>query len=162
MENGSIWGHGAYLGPDFSAQYLHNLVGDAEITEARNLDAFRPAALTGPQRKQAGEEIRRELKQNRYEPSTKTLPLTDAEVASFRRQLGYWADYFAHPRGNRGLPENYITDSNKLRDLTAFFAWTAWASVANRPGKPYSYTNNFRTILLPETRRPVRRFCGAR
>ena len=23
MENGSIWGHGAYLGPDFSAQYLH-------------------------------------------------------------------------------------------------------------------------------------------
>lgn len=25
MENGSIWGHGAYLGPDFSAQYLHTL-----------------------------------------------------------------------------------------------------------------------------------------
>ena len=25
MNNGSIWGHGAYLGPDFSAQYLHNL-----------------------------------------------------------------------------------------------------------------------------------------
>src|SRR5512145_862837 len=25
MENGSIWGHGAYLGPDFSAEYLHTL-----------------------------------------------------------------------------------------------------------------------------------------
>src|SRR6187549_2499513 len=25
MENGSIWGHGAYLGPDFSAEYLHRL-----------------------------------------------------------------------------------------------------------------------------------------
>ena len=25
MDNGSIWGHGAYMGPDFSAQYLHNL-----------------------------------------------------------------------------------------------------------------------------------------
>src|SRR4029077_4754318 len=24
MANGTIWGHGAYLGPDFSAQYLHN------------------------------------------------------------------------------------------------------------------------------------------
>ena len=23
MENGTIWGHGAYLGPDFSAAYLH-------------------------------------------------------------------------------------------------------------------------------------------
>jgi nitric oxide reductase subunit B len=31
----------------------------------------------------------------------------------------------------------------ELRQLTAFFAWTAWASVANRPGRPYSYTNNF-------------------
>src|SRR5215472_9060876 len=25
MENGSIWGHGAYLGPDFSAEYLHTM-----------------------------------------------------------------------------------------------------------------------------------------
>lgn len=25
MQNGSIWGHGSYLGPDFSAQYLHEL-----------------------------------------------------------------------------------------------------------------------------------------
>ena len=28
MDNGSIWGHGAYLGPDFSATYLHNLSVD--------------------------------------------------------------------------------------------------------------------------------------
>jgi len=25
MQNGSIWGHGSYLGPNFSAQYLHEL-----------------------------------------------------------------------------------------------------------------------------------------
>ncbi|MEJ2560900.1 MAG: nitric-oxide reductase large subunit, partial [Anaerolineae bacterium] len=29
MENGTIWGHGAYLGPDFSAEYLHAQVTDA-------------------------------------------------------------------------------------------------------------------------------------
>jgi nitric oxide reductase subunit B len=28
MDNGSIWGHGAYLGPDFSAAYLHYLGED--------------------------------------------------------------------------------------------------------------------------------------
>src|SRR5512139_2678454 len=28
MENGTIWGHGAYLGPDFSAEYLHVLAID--------------------------------------------------------------------------------------------------------------------------------------
>ena len=35
MENGTIWGHGAYVGPDFSAQYLHDLALDARETIAR-------------------------------------------------------------------------------------------------------------------------------
>ena len=38
---------------------------------------------------------------------------------------------------------NHIGNSEEIRQLTAFFAWTAWASVARRPGKSYSYTNNF-------------------
>ena len=28
MENGSVWGHGGYLGPDFSAEYLHALAAE--------------------------------------------------------------------------------------------------------------------------------------
>ena len=31
----------------------------------------------------------------------------------------------------------------QLRQLTAFFAWTAWAASTNRPGHNYSYTNNW-------------------
>ncbi len=37
MENGTIWGHGAYLGPDFSAEYLHTLTEDAQETIANQL-----------------------------------------------------------------------------------------------------------------------------
>ena len=29
MEHGTLWGHGAYLGPDYSAEYLHRL---SEVT----------------------------------------------------------------------------------------------------------------------------------
>ena len=42
-----------------------------------------------------------------------------------------------------GCCTSMIQDPKELQQLTAFFAWTAWASVANRPGKSYSYTNNF-------------------
>ena len=35
MQNGSIWGHGSYLGPDFSAQYLHELSLDTGQAIAR-------------------------------------------------------------------------------------------------------------------------------
>ncbi len=44
---------------------------------------------------------------------------------------------------NGGLKANFIADPEELRKLTTFFAWTAWASVANRPGTGHSYTNNF-------------------
>jgi len=33
--------------------------------------------------------------------------------------------------------------SGALRQLTAFFAWTAWAGSTERPGKSYTYTNNW-------------------
>jgi nitric oxide reductase subunit B len=36
-----------------------------------------------------------------------------------------------------------ISDERELRQLTAFFAWTAWVSVAQRPETSHSYTNNF-------------------
>ena len=71
------------------------------------------------------------------------MTFIDAEKASFQKQLTVWTDYFKHPISNSGLPDNYIHDPEEIRQLTAFFAWTAWASVANRPDKPYSYTNNF-------------------
>ncbi len=143
MENGTIWGHGAYLGPDFSAEYLHTLAADArEMLErqryqrsVQRLDAAQRSAITA--------EIQALLKQNRYDPSTRTLTFTDPEVASYRQQFQKWSDYFARPTANAGLPTSYISDPTQLRQLTSFFAWAAWASVANRPGRSYSYTNNF-------------------
>ena len=116
MENGTIWGHGAYLGPDFSAQYLHAV---------------------------AGKELPTQLKTNRYDPERRALTFTEPEARAFEQQVGDWTRYFLEPARNGGLPSQYIADPQDLRRLTAFFAWAAWASVANRPGKAYSYTNNF-------------------
>src|SRR5690349_24222424 len=50
MEYGSVFGHGAYLGPDFTADYLHRaalIVGDfyrqagSDSTSARTIDDFK-------------------------------------------------------------------------------------------------------------------------
>ena len=37
MEHGTLWGHGAYLGPDYTAEYLHRLAEIAQDTEATRL-----------------------------------------------------------------------------------------------------------------------------
>lgn len=143
MENGTIWGHGAYLGCDFSAEYLHTLTIDTREFLAQDhygkswqdLSFFEQEGVSG--------ETKSVLKRNRYDSQAKTLTFTPAEVISYQSQIGRWKEHFADPALNGGLPAEYITDEEELRKLTAFFAWTAWASVAERPGHNYSYTNNF-------------------
>jgi nitric oxide reductase subunit B len=143
MENGTIWGHGAYLGPDFSAEYLHTLGLDASAAASSQLYGKTPETLAPAERSAVEAQVASLLKRNRYNPSTHTLTFSDAEVTSFQNQIEKWTNYFAKPANNAGLQTALISDANELRQLTAFFAWTAWASVTNRPDKPYSYTNNF-------------------
>jgi nitric oxide reductase subunit B len=143
MDNGTIWGHGGYLGPDFSAQYLHNLGLDVANSFARERFGRGYDDLGADEQAMVRALTSEELKTNRYDASTDTLAFSDAEAASYRRQVDWWADYFSTPDGNGGLPANFITDGNELRELTAFFAWTAWASVTDRPGETSTYTNNF-------------------
>ena len=143
MENGTIWGHGAYLGPDFSAAYLHSLALEAAKTEAQQIYGRPLTDLGNPERDAVERAVQRLLQENRYTTNTQTLTYSEPEAASYRQQIREWADYFAHPEKNGGLKTNYIDNPQELRELTAFFAWTAWASVAHRPGRDYSYTSNF-------------------
>lgn len=131
MEYGSIFGHGAYLGPDFTADYLHRAALIAR-------DFYR---LAGSDRAQA--QTVTDFKTNRYDPVSDTLTLTQAQVSAFNQLRGYYQTYFGQMSSDYGLRPNAITDPNQIAHLTAFFAWSAWASAALRPGKEYSYTNNW-------------------
>jgi nitric oxide reductase subunit B len=143
MDNGTIWGHGAYLGPDFSAAYLHALAVDTSENIAKQKYGRGLAELAPADQSAVNAETQQLLKQNRYAAESQSLGFTVPEVSSFRQQIEKWTDYFSKPGGNGGLPVQYIHDKQEIEQLTAFFAWTAWASIANRPGRSYSYTNNF-------------------
>jgi nitric oxide reductase subunit B len=143
MDNGTVWGHGAYLGPDFSAETLHQMGESTAATLAKeqfgkplaNLGVIETGSIRG--------QVAATLKINRFDPASGTLTLTAPEAVAYRAQIARWTGYFSDSSRNGGLKPNLITDPAELRDLTAFFCWTAWASVANRPGSDYSYTNNF-------------------
>jgi nitric oxide reductase subunit B len=131
MEYGSIFGHGAYLGPDFTADYLHRA---ALIAQNFHRQA-------GSDRAQA--QTIADFKANRYDPASDTLALTQAQVAAFKQLRSYYQTYFGHMSSQHGLRPEAIADTGQITRLTAFFAWSAWASAALRPDKPYSYTNNW-------------------
>ena len=143
MNNGSIWGHGAYLGIDYSAQALHQMGVDAGAALARQqfgkpfeqLDAQQKSAVQG--------QVAALLKQNRFDAATDTLSFTPAETQAWRGQQAYWREYFRDSSNNGGLKPDWISDPKELAQFTDFVTWAAWASVANRPGATSSYTMNF-------------------
>ena len=143
MDNGTIWGHGAYLGPDYSAEALHRIGEDTAAALAQRQYGQALATLTPTQTAAIRSEVAVTLKTNRYDAASDTLQLTEPEARAYRGQIGYWTRYFHDPVGNGGLKPDLITDPAELRQLTAFITWAAWVSVANRPGDDFSYTNNF-------------------
>lgn len=143
MDNGTIWGHGAYLGPDYAADALHRMGVDTATAIAQQQYQRPVSALTLSQQAAVQAETAVALKTNRYDPASATLHLTEPQVSSYQQQVSDWVAYFRDPSRNGGLQRDLISDPAELRQLSAFVFWTAWASVANRPGENYSYTNNF-------------------
>jgi nitric oxide reductase subunit B len=84
-----------------------------------------------------------DFKENRYDPESRTLEFTAAQAAAFGELRGYYGDYFGEPTTRYGLRPEAIKDPKDIRQLTAYFAWTAWAASTLRPGLDYTYTNNW-------------------
>ena len=140
MEYGSIFGHGAYLGPDFTADYLHRAA--LSVMEFHGGETSDRAKL----------QTVADFKNNRYNPSTDTLTYTAAQAHAFEQLSKEYGEFFGEPTTKYGLRPNAIRDPEQIRQLTAFFSWSAWASAALRPGLPYSYTNNWPPEPLVENR----------
>jgi nitric oxide reductase subunit B len=143
MANGSIWGHGGYLGPDYSAIALHRIGEETAAAIAQQRYRLPLAALWPAELAAVRAETAVELKTNRYDAVTGVLQFTAPQTTAYRREIGHWAEYFRDPALNGGLRRDLIADPAELRQFTAFVTWAAWVSVANRPGAAYSYTNNF-------------------
>ena len=131
MEYGSVFGHGAYLGPDYTADYLR-----------RSSDSVRNQ-LGGDQSDLARQETISQFQDNRYEADTGTLPLSAEQARAFGELRAHYGRFFGDPTTRFGLRPDAITDPDEIQQLTAFFAWSSWAASARRPDHNYSYTNNW-------------------
>lgn len=143
MNNGTIWGHGAYLGPDFSAQTLHGLALHLAGRMAQTRFQTPYASLRANEKAAVDGAVASAFKASKYDAASGSLTLPIDSGAAFDEQVAYWTQYFTDPAKNGGLSRGAVTDPTELRELTAFFVWTAWAAAAERPGASHSYTNNF-------------------
>lgn len=143
MDYGTMFGHGGYRGPDFSADTLHKLTQHLRDIYAQEKGASDFSALSETDRAIVADRVVTELKTNRYDSATGAVTMTPAYAQAFEILVGETNAVFKDGAKDLPLPANYIPDATDRRNLTAFFAWGAWAAVTPRPGKNYSYTNNW-------------------
>jgi nitric oxide reductase subunit B len=143
MQVGSVWGHGAYVAPDWTADWLHRelvfiLDSWAKAENAasyRDLPAERQAALR--------QRLETQFKTSGYDEATGRLTISATRAAAFRSNLAHYADVFAKGRVAYAIPKGALPDAEKAMKMSAFFFWTSWAASTNRPGTASTYTNNW-------------------
>lgn len=158
QELGSIWGHGAYVAPDWNADWLHreslfilNKWGQAQFgNEFENLNEEQQAQLRA--------RLTKEMRTNTYDESTKELVISKDRMDAYQYLNSYYAGLFMdNPdfqelRDHYAIPANTIKDQERMTQMNAFFFWSTWATVTNRPGDDISYTHNWPNEELVENR----------
>ncbi|MEI7830899.1 MAG: nitric-oxide reductase large subunit [Prolixibacteraceae bacterium] len=149
QEMGTIWGHGAYQAPDWSADWLHK-----EALFILNKLALK---TTGKQYSEQSDEnkaalkvtLQRELRKNSYDPQNKTITISSDRAEAIADNGKFYGGLFTNNpallklRQAYSIPENALKDPERVRVLNTFFFWTAWACVTERVGQDITYTNNW-------------------
>ena len=97
MQYGSILGHGAYLGPDFTADYLRRSATSV-------LDGYKSSGGSD-----ARDQLVKELRTNRYDEATGTLVFTDPQIKAFTELKAHYATFFGADAAKNGLRGNAIS-----------------------------------------------------
>ncbi|MFV8258867.1 nitric-oxide reductase large subunit [Bdellovibrio bacteriovorus] len=149
QEVGSIWGHGAYVAPDWTADWLHR---EAVFI----LDKWSNAEFTKPY-EQLNEEqkaglvarLQKEMRTNTYSKENGTLTVSAIRKESMDSNNAHYRSLFMDDPALKGLreayaiPANAIRDQDRMRQMNAFFFWASWAAGTERPGHDITYTNNW-------------------
>jgi nitric oxide reductase subunit B len=143
QEVGTVWGHGSYVAPDWTADWLHRECTFILDRWAQTTGATGYAALGGEQQAALEARLRQVLRRNTYDAVTGRLTIDPVEAEAFDALSSYYADIFSRGRDAYAIPPGALSDPAKLRQMSAFFWWTAWAASTDRPGTDVSYTENW-------------------
>ncbi len=155
---GSIWGHGAYQAPDWTADWLHReslalLDVWAEQTTGKPF-----ASLSQDQAAGLRMRLVKEMRTNTLDAASGDVIVSNSRAEAIRRVAAHFdalhggAPQLSDLRKAYAMNETTVPDASRRHDLTAFFFWTSWAATTERPGQAVTYTNNWPHEPLVENR----------
>ncbi len=91
QEMGTVWGHGAYLAPDWSADWLHK--ESVSILEKLSMKMYNTPfdQLTDENKAALKITLQRELRTNTYDPATGIVTVSPLRAAAIAENSKYYA-----------------------------------------------------------------------
>jgi nitric oxide reductase subunit B len=143
MQVGSIWGHGSYVAPDWTADWLHREAMFV-LEEWSAKDYAKPyAQLSGEQQAGLQGRLQTLYRTNTYDAASNSIRIDPARARAIEKCVIHYNEIFRNGNVDYAIPPGAVSSPERLRQLTAFIFWSAWSSAANRPGETISYTNNW-------------------
>jgi nitric oxide reductase subunit B len=143
QEIGTVWGHGAYVAPDWSADWMHRESEFLLDRWAQREGSTGFAALDPDKQAVLKARLVRTMRTNTYDASQNRVTIDGDRAAAFNQLSAYYTGVFANGRKDYAIPVGALTDATKQKQLAAFFWWSAWAASTERPGSSVTYTNNW-------------------
>ena len=147
MQLGSIWGHGAYQAPDWTADWLHReLIAWLDLAAQHDYGKAY-TEVSDDQQALLRHQLKREYRGNRVVDGT--LVLSDRRVQAIAQTASYYDALFGGDpalhasRVSFAMKEVTLPDPARRQQMTQFFFWTAWAAATERDGQQATYTNNW-------------------
>ena len=146
---GTVWGHGSYVAPDWSADWLHREALALQDIRARQHSKTRGAP--GASDRAAVEPVlREEMRRNTYDAATGKVTVSADRARAIKEVASHYVALFgtdpslAHLRDQYAMNEGSLPDAGDREALAAFFFWSAWSATTDRPDEPgVSYTSNW-------------------
>lgn len=148
MQLGSIWGHGAYQAPDWTADWLHRELTAWLDLAARERHGQDFAALDAGQQAALRAHLKAEYRGNQVDAHN-VLTVSPRRAKAMEITADYYQRLFAdapelrRSRESFAMKENTLPSAERRVQLTHFFFWTVWAAATDRPGHTATYTNNW-------------------
>jgi len=150
MQQGSIWGHGSYVAPDWSADWLHREATALLELLARNENGASYAALAVPDQARLKAILVEAMRTNTYDAAADVVTVSDDRARAIGSVAQHYSDLFqggsAAARALReqyAFPRDAVLNADESAALNAFFFWTSWAAGTQRPGESITYTSNW-------------------
>ncbi|MBB3111155.1 nitric oxide reductase subunit B [Paenibacillus phyllosphaerae] len=149
QELGSIWGHGAYVAPDWTADWLHRELTWLLDHWAQSEYQSTYEGLSLEQQASLKARLKVEIRTNTYDPATGAITVSADRALSIQAMKEYYVKVFGDDpsmdeyRSQIAVPDNTIRSAEDHHSLSAFFFWATWSTSTNRPGMDITYTNNW-------------------